>query len=292
MNKQTNTRWQSFLLATIATVIMLGASFTAFAHNSFNAKHLKQTRRAAPTKEIVEKVLKSSWDKSGDNYPNVKATLTLNEVKFGKAYVATVQEVQVEGFPKGAIVTPAIVDFTVRNYYNTETQAVRRVREARVYKDKFDEWAVMTGSVRGEDTTTKEPPENAKTVNASAKDKPAVKNENQTTDKPADKAGEMDENGFPKPDFSEMEKYFEIVRTDYDFSLGRFNMLIKMTKKTNVLEWYMTFYDADGIKVMDRSFNANIGVPPLGEPTKIYGYTPSEKEMKQVTRIVITRRPS
>ena len=288
MTKQINQRWQSLLLATIATVIMLGASSTAFAHNSFNAKRLKQTKRAAPTKEIVEKVLKSYWDKSEANYPNVKATLTLNDVKFGKSYVATLKEVQVEGFPKGGMVTAAVVDFTVREYYNTETQAVRRVREARVYKDKFDEWAVSTGSVRGEDTTTKEPPVGAKT-DIPTKDKPpTTKNDNQTTDKTAD----TDENGFPKPDFSEMEKYFEIVRTDYDFSLGRFNMLVKMTKKTNVLEWYMTFYDADGIKVMDRSFNANIGSPPLGEPTKIYGYTPTEKEMKQVTRIVVTRKPS
>ncbi len=45
----------------------------------------------------------------------------------------------------------------MRTYYNSETQALRRVREARVYKDKMDEWAVMTGSVRGQDTTTKEP---------------------------------------------------------------------------------------------------------------------------------------
>jgi hypothetical protein len=34
-----------------------------------------------------------------------------------------------------------------------------------------------------------------------------------------------------------------------------------------------------------------MGSPELGEPTKIYGYTPTEKEMKQVTRIAITRRP-
>ena len=159
MKKQINQCWQSLLLVTIAVVIMFGASSTSFAQKSPNAKSKKQTGSAAPTEEIVEKVLKSSWDKSGANYPNLKVVLTLNEVKFGKAYVATVQEVQVEGFPKGAKVTPAIVDFTVRTYYNKETQAVRRVREARVYKNKFDEWAVMTGSVRGEDTTTTEPVE-------------------------------------------------------------------------------------------------------------------------------------
>jgi hypothetical protein len=68
-------------------------------------------------------------------------------------------------------------------------------------------------------------------------------------------------------------------------------MLVKAKKKTNVFEWYLTFYDADGIKVKEASFNANLGSPEIGEPTKIYGYTPTEKEMKQVTRIVVTRKP-
>lgn len=110
----------------------------------------------APTQQIVEKVLKSIWDRS-TTATEVKSVLTLNSVKFGKAYKATLQEVQVEGVPDKALVTPAVVDFTVRNYYNNETQAVQRVREARVYKDKMDEWTVMTGSVKGQDVTTREP---------------------------------------------------------------------------------------------------------------------------------------
>ena len=111
---------------------------------------------AAPTQAIVESVMKQNWDKAATSM-NPRSALTLNSVKFGKATVATLQEVQVEGIPDKAMVTPAIIDFTVRNYYNTETQAVRRVREAWVYKDKMNEWAVMTGSVKGQDTTTKEP---------------------------------------------------------------------------------------------------------------------------------------
>lgn len=52
------------------------------------------------------------------------------------------------------------VRFTVRTYYNNETQAVHRAREARIYKDKLGDWAVMTGNVKGEDSTTKEPAAN------------------------------------------------------------------------------------------------------------------------------------
>jgi hypothetical protein len=110
-----------------------------------------------PTQQIVEKALKTRWDKSATS-SNAKSALTLNAVKFGKAYKATAQEVQVEGIPQNGMVTPAVVDFTVRTYHSNQTQAVRRVREARVYKDKMDEWTVMTGSVKGQDITTQEPP--------------------------------------------------------------------------------------------------------------------------------------
>lgn len=112
---------------------------------------------AKPTKAIVEAVLKSSWDKAATNF-SPRAILTLNSVKFGKSSKATLQQVQVEGIPKNATVTPAIVDFSVRTYYTTQTQVVRRVRNAIVYKDAFSEWAVMTGTVRGQDVTTSEAP--------------------------------------------------------------------------------------------------------------------------------------
>lgn len=284
MIQRTKKRWRSFPLLMAAVVAIIGSASAAFAAHSTD---FDPNRRAAPTKAIVEAVLKSYWDKSEASYPNVKVSLTLNDVKFGQSYVATLKEVEVEGFPRGGIVTAAIVDFTVRTYYTKETQALRRVREARVYKDKFGEWAVSTGSVRGEDTTTIEPPGGTRAETPPKNPPTTTKNENPPKETP----GEKDENGFVTPDFSEMEKYFDIVRTDYEFDLGRFNFLVKAKKKTNIFEWYMTFYDADDIKIMDRSLNGSMGVPAIGEPTKIYGYTPSEKEMKQVKRIAITRRP-
>ena len=112
--------------------------------------------KEVPTKEIVGQVLGQFWAKPA-SVSSPKSTLEVHSVKFGKPSEATVQEVQVEGIPKGAIVTPAIVDFSVRTFYSNETQVLRRVREARVYKDKFGEWAVMTGSVRGQDQRSSEP---------------------------------------------------------------------------------------------------------------------------------------
>jgi hypothetical protein len=110
----------------------------------------------APTREDVESALKSRWNKTATQ-STPRSELTLHSVKFGKASAATAMQYGVDGIPKGGMVTPAIIDFTVRTYYGNETQAEHRVREAFVYKDKMDEWAVMTGSPKGQDTTTKEP---------------------------------------------------------------------------------------------------------------------------------------
>jgi hypothetical protein len=111
----------------------------------------------APSRAVVEQVLQANWDRPATS-SGPKTAVTLNAVKFGKSAKATMSEYQVDGIPQQATVTPAVVDFTVRSYYASETQVVRRVREARIYKDKMDEWALMTGSPKGQDVTTKEPP--------------------------------------------------------------------------------------------------------------------------------------
>ena len=139
-----------FTHLTRATAVFLQA-LAVSASLAVHAAHAADT----PTQAIVEKVMKAQWDKSA-TASGPRSALTLNGAKFGKPYKATLQEVQVEGIPQNAMVTPAVLDFTVRNYHSNQTQAVRRVREARIYKDKMDDWAVKTGSVKGQDTTTQE----------------------------------------------------------------------------------------------------------------------------------------
>lgn len=115
-----------------------------------------QAQGDSPTRDIVETVLKSSWNRQATDF-TPRAELTLNDVRFGKSYRATLRDTQIDRIPEGAMVTPAIVDFTVRTFYTDQTQAIRRQREARVYQDNMGDWAVMTGSVKGQDTTTSEP---------------------------------------------------------------------------------------------------------------------------------------
>ncbi len=50
---------------------------------------------------------------------------------------------QLEGVPKGALVTHAKIDWNLNSFYSNETQVTRRITTALVYKDHFDEWTVM-----------------------------------------------------------------------------------------------------------------------------------------------------
>jgi hypothetical protein len=130
------------------------------------------------------------------------------------------------------------------------------------------------------------PPTSAKGAATSGANTSA-QNGNQTA---AAKTG-ANENGLPAPDFSEMEKYFQIVRYEYSPADHSMNLLLKMTKKTNICDWELTFYDADGVKVTDTSkFVGNQTCSPeLGEPTRAYANLLQESKWKYVKKVVITR---
>jgi hypothetical protein len=97
----------------------------------------------------------SRWDRQAST-STPKATVTINSVKIGSTDTANEQDV-IDGIPRGAAVTAALIDFTVRSYYSDSIEAVRRTREASIFRDKFGAWDVKTGSPRGQDSTTSEP---------------------------------------------------------------------------------------------------------------------------------------
>jgi len=313
MTKQINQRRQSLLIATIAAFIVMGASGSVFAQNGIGKKYNARDPREcsetaseskAPTvAEAVASVICNSEHEAGIETLFLVDDVKVTQIGKGTPYVrgvyGNISDIDVDFliYPiRGSYKKYQCTLSTVNPPEKSCLLSDESKAEGRCYKNGFGQWMCGLSDLTVKDSVKVFPPGAVKTTNTPVKDNPTTTtNDNQTTDKPADKptdkTAERDENGFPKPDFSEMEKYFEIVRSDYDFSLGRFNLLVKAKKKTNVFEWYLTFYDADGIKVKEASFNANIGSPELGEPTKIYGYTPTEKEMKQVTRIAITRKP-
>jgi hypothetical protein len=100
-----------------------------------------------------------------------------------------------------------------------------------------------------------------------------------------------EESALPPPDFSEMEEYFVIVRYEYSKGDRKLNLVVKMTQKTNLCDWYINFYDADDVKVIPENyFPGETCQPELGEPTKAYADLPPESIWKFVKRIAITRK--
>ncbi len=106
---------------------------------------------------VVTDTLKKQWAPVTSVTGGQKKSVTVHSIKLGKTAKAALSDVGIDGVPKGAMMTPALVDFTVREYYRTETLAVRRVREVKLYKDSFDEWRMLSGASRAPDVRTYEP---------------------------------------------------------------------------------------------------------------------------------------
>ena len=111
-------------------------------------------RNDVPNAAVVAQTLSGFSNPGTANTP--KAVVTVNSVKFGTPYKATAQQVEVEGIPAGATVTPALVDYTVRTYNTDATLAVRSVTEMAIYRDHFGAWHGQRGLEHGRAIITRE----------------------------------------------------------------------------------------------------------------------------------------
>lgn len=94
-----------------------------------------------PTMNDVTKAIKSTWEKAQTSV-EPKKTVTINDIKFGTSEKSNYAQ-QLDGVPKGALITNAKIDWTQNLFYSNETQHVRRIMTAWVYKDQFGEWQIM-----------------------------------------------------------------------------------------------------------------------------------------------------
>jgi hypothetical protein len=148
--------------------------------------------------------------------------------------------------------------------------------------------------------------ENVRTKVAPPKGKKAAADKAATNDKPADRkdtkqpaetkdkldTANRDTNGFPKPDFSEMEKSLEIIRYEYEFGVSnRLNIVAKVKKPNSGSDWRIEFFDADGAQLtpMSRVY-ATSGTPQqIGEVVKLAVGAPSEKQMRDEVKKIISK---
>ena len=114
--------------------------------------------------------------------------------------------------------------------------------------------------------------------------KDAEKTENKTENENRDK------NGFPKPDFSAISNYYELVKYEYDSPPGWLTLTVKVKKETSPVtsNFSIHFLDEDGAEV--------IAVQPAlggwGHPGDVLHSKvaiPNANDMKKVKQVVLRR---
>lgn len=95
---------------------------------------------------------------------------------------------------------------------------------------------------------------------------------------------------YPKPDFSAMEEYFEIIESEYDFTtnIPTFIVVAKPKQKVVPTWWDVIWRDAKGVAIQRyRLYFTDIRNTKIGEPTRGTGYAPFKDKMLQVKSVTI-----
>jgi len=330
MTKQINKRWQSLLLATVAIILTFGAFDASVAQEKKSpserygsreprtCEDMKAPAKGAITAALAAKYFICKAEGISGQYlylvENVKV-----EVGGGIPYAAIIghrsfPEVDVKHpvYPIRGSVSKYQCKDPKTDYIRIEGRTCNLTEEPNAkgycYKTTFGDWSCYMLDLDGKNENyfpDVAPPGGKKTAadKAAANDKPAdTKNVEQPADtkntkqpaKTEDKtdAGK-DENGFVKPDFSEMEKYFDIIRYEYEFGTRDLYIVGKMKKKHNPNKWLVEFFDADGARLKwgNTVLHYTSGPDPqVGQVVKMYAGTPTEKQMRdEVKKIVVTR---
>jgi len=320
MRKQIVHRRQSSLLAAIAIVLTFGAfSATAIAQEKKSAGERYGTRepqtcadKKAPAKGAITATLAAKYficKAEGINgqylylVENVKT-----EVGGGRPYNPNmdlnVPEIDVK-FPlypiRGSYTSYQCKDPEI-DYIKIPGRTCNRTEMPNAkgfcYKTTFGDWSCYMLDLDGKNENyfpDVPPPGGKTTVNkAETNEKPVdTKTTKEAAETKNEPSAEKDENGFVKPDFSEMEKYFDIIRYEYNFSTRELTIVTKMKKANNPNAWLVEFFDADGARLKwgNTILHYTSGPDPqVGQVVKVYTGTPTEKQMRdEVKKIAITR---
>lgn len=313
MKNQITLRWKSLLLATIATIFLFGAFGSAFAQKGIGAKYgSRDPRTCADTKtpargaissaQATQYVICAQEQVASDQLylvENVKVVVVGSRAynAFSDSYATSIDTTAPVYPIRGSFdkyQCDKVSDIMENAGKNCNRYHYPKA-EGKCYKTTFGDWyCSMNDTSNPNAETALPPPGGAKAATAPDKNKPAdaKKPDGQTAEKKADANDGKDENGFPKPDFSEMEKYFDISKVEYDMADRALYFIGKMTKKNNAVNWKIDFYDADGIKVIDTNgITVKSGdYSEVGDTAKYYFYLPYESMMKRVKKVVITRK--
>lgn len=98
---------------------------------------------------------------------------------------------------------------------------------------------------------------------------------------------------YPKPDFSAMEKWYDIVKYEYADLAAERKLTVVFKPKTDPrpFNFNVQFIDKDGLIVRETAFRNYIALQNtrVGETAKTDVYTPSESEMEKVKTVKVIR---
>ena len=266
MKNQIKKRQQTVLLATIATIFILGASGLALAQPGSGAKYVSRDPRTCVDKTAPKTGALSSAQAA--QYVVCSSEYVINDlylvenvtVQIGKGRPYNIREdinfpdidTKFPVYPIRGSLTKydCGVIYLDRSNLNRNCSVYNHPNaKGACYKDSFGDWRCgMTDASRQLIAENQPPPGAAKTA---PKDKPTAQNNQPNTETQAEN---KDESGYAKPDFSALEKWFEIVR--YEYVPLEKTMYVYLKPKVDYhnrpTEFQMEFRDKDGILLQDR----------------------------------------
>ena len=306
MKKQNNQRLQTILLAAIAAIFLLGTSASTFAQG-IGAKYGARDPRTCADK---------TSPKSGAPSAAKATEYVICSAESVNVYLYLVEDVKVQvskGRPYNIREDINVPNIDVKvpvypirgSFKKYQCDPIRNDRSnlnrncniytapnatGLCYKDTFGDWHCgMTDARTGDFTDRDVPPPGGATTatkNTKTTDKNQPNNDAKQAENKTETDANKDENGFPKPDFSALEKWYDIVRYEYQPLEQKLYVYVKVKSDVRETEFFMEFKDKDGILLQDRTQSQFGNMPgrgfaEVGDTVKVYLVTPREKILKQ-----------
>ncbi|MEO6655747.1 MAG: hypothetical protein ABIO36_06650 [Pyrinomonadaceae bacterium] len=314
MKGQNSQRGGPVLLAAIGTLFLLGTLAATFGQGP-GAKYGARDPRTCNDKtspktgslsaaKATEYAICENEHESGGGYLYLVEDIKVTQVGAGRRYNPR-EDINFSGIDTKFLIYPirgsyssyqctAIFPDKTNTNRNCNTYSAPNAKGA-CYKKEFGEWRCMLVDVNEAKTAENLPPPGAAKKPAAADEKPQAKNIEQN-DQAGMPGATKAANGPPKPDFSEMEDWFEIVRYEYP-KPPETRMWVYFRSKTDASKpyiFYVEFRDKDGILVQAADYSpiccsSELMETAKGEMAKVRIELPSEPIMKQVTSIKVIR---
>ena len=313
MKIHNNQRLQMNLLATMATLTTLGALTLAFAQIGIGARYGARDPRtcadrtapktgAPSVAQATQYFICDAEEVFGDNLylvDNVKL-----QVAKGRKYNPN-EDINMPGIDTTNPVYPirgSYQQYQCGAIYPDHTNLNRNCTlysqpkaTGVCYKNDFGDWKCKMVDVDAEKIADNVAPPGA----ATPKPKPAPVAAKPAQNAPAKAAPQAEkpdaETKNPQPDFSAMEPWYEIVRSEYPTPPDRMmSILFKPKGETRPWDFYVEFRDRDGVLVQSADLapltqSSDLMETKIGTTGRVKFQLPPESLMKQVTSVTVVR---